>query len=376
MSDPSYPVHYRVYNASSGMGYPYQRIMSNDSWRGPDDALWFVTSRGVTVLDPRELRSTQDGTPGPPRIEGLTADDRRYSPTAGLVLPPRTSRLKIDYTVMSLSSLERIRFRYRLDGFDTQWVDGTGPRQALYTNLPPGSYRFRLQASANSANWNDAEAGWSFSIQPMFYQTRWFYSVCAAALVLLGMGAWRLRMRQARKELALVYGERLRLSREIHDTLLQSLFGIALQLDAAAHQLRDSPSSPSCACIFSASGGRSRTTFRKRGSRSGICGRRRSTDAISSTRFAIPVTRLTAGKVPFVLTVTGTPRPCPSKAGNPRAPHRARGGHERRAPRGRAAGRDGDRIRRPAPAPAGGGQRPWIRRAPDSARPAASVTTG
>src|SRR6185436_4099760 len=190
----------------------------------------------------KELPRSQDSAPAPPRIEGLTADDRRYSLTSDLVLPPRTSRLKIDYTVMSLSSLERIRFRYRLDGFDTQWVDGTGPRQALYTNLPPGAYRFRLQASANSANWNDAEADWSFSIRPMFYQTRWFYVVCAAALVLLGRWAWRLRMRQARKELALVYGERLRLSREIHDTLLQSLCGVGLQLDAAAHKLRDSPS--------------------------------------------------------------------------------------------------------------------------------------
>jgi signal transduction histidine kinase/ligand-binding sensor domain-containing protein len=324
MSDASYPVRYRVYNASSGMGYPFQRVISNDSWRGADGALWFVTSRGVTVIDPRELQGSQDGAPGPPRIEGLTANDRRYSPEAGLILPPRTSRLKIDYTVMSLSSLERIRFRYRLDGFDTQWVDGTGPRQALYTNLPPGSYRFRLQASANSTTWNDAEADLSFSIRPMFYQTRWFYSVCAAALVLLGMWAWRLRMRQARKALALVYGERLRLSREIHDTLLQSLYGVGLQLDAAAHQLRDSPSF----ALVRAHLQRIQRQIEDYISearqsiwdlRSPTLQRRNLIEALQHAGDS-----LTAGKVDFVLTVTGAPRACPSKLET----HVLRIGHE------------------------------------------------
>jgi signal transduction histidine kinase len=276
------------------------------------------------VLDPRELRSSPDGAPGPPRIEGLTANDRRYSPTAGLVLPPRTSRLKIDYTVMSLSSLERIRFRYRLDGFDTQWVDGTGPRQALYTNLPPGAYRFRLQSSANSATWDGAEAGLSFSIEPMFYQTGWFYSVCAMALALLGMWAWRLRMRQARKALALVYGERLRLSREIHDTLLQSLFGVGLQLDAASHQLRDSPSF----ALVRAHLQRIQRQIEDYISearqsiwdlRSPTLERRNLVEALQHTG-----ENLTAGKVDFVLTVTGAPRPCPSKLET----HVLRIGHE------------------------------------------------
>jgi hypothetical protein len=90
--------------------------------------------------------------------------------------------LRIDYTLLSLSSLNaRTRVRYRLDGFDTNWVDGTTTRQAFYTNLSPGPYRFRLQAMADSrpdllgqtdhASWDQGETTWSFSIQPMFYQT-------------------------------------------------------------------------------------------------------------------------------------------------------------------------------------------------------------
>jgi signal transduction histidine kinase len=203
-------------------------------------------------------------------------------------------------------------------------VDGTGPRQALYTNLPPGSYRFRLQASANSASWNDAEADWSFSIQPMFYQTRWFSALCLAALGLLAMCAWRLRMRQARKELALVYGERLRLSREIHDTLLQSLFGVGLQLDAAAHKLRDSPAFvPVRSHLLRIQRQIEEYISEARQSiwdlRSPTLERRNLVDALQHTGDS-----LTAGKVEFVLKVTGAPRPCPSKLET----HVLRIGHE------------------------------------------------
>src|SRR6185503_14570955 len=134
-------------------------------------------------------------------IEGVTADDKRYAATRGTVLPPHTNRVRIDYTVVNTSLLDqtaaanvtpmRIRFRYRLDGFDKDWVDGSGPRQALYTNLSPGQYRFRLQTAGDAAIWNDAETDWSFSIRPMFYQTWWFYGFCALAVTCVALGSWR-----------------------------------------------------------------------------------------------------------------------------------------------------------------------------------------
>ena len=322
MSDASHRLRYHVYDPSYGASYPNQSY-SGSSGRGADDALWFVTSGGVTVLDPRELRSSEkQAAPSRPRIEGLTADDRRYTSGAALTLPPRTSRLRIDYTVVSLSSLERIRFRYRLDGFDTTWVDGTGPRQALYTNLPPGSYRFRLQASSNEVNWDDAESDWSFAIQPMFYQTRWFYAVCALGLALAAIGIWHLRVRQVRKEVAMVFGERIRLSREIHDTLLQSLVGLALQLDSAAHDARDTSSRTRTQLV----GMRKQVEDYIREVRQSIWDLRSPSLDRYGLIGALRATgeRLTAGKVGFALTVTGTPRPCPPKMET----HILRIGHE------------------------------------------------
>jgi signal transduction histidine kinase len=274
-------------------------------------ALWFITTRGLAVADPAALRRGHGGAPGRPRIEGITADDAHYRAVEGLALPPRTTRLRIDYTVVSLSPLERVRFRYRLEGFDTSWVDGTGPRQALYTNLPPGTYRFQVQASNNAAEWNEAAVGWSFSMEPMFYQTRWFYALCALGLALCAMAAWQLRVRRVHKELALVFSERLRLSREIHDTLLQSLYGIALQLDVATRHLQDSTSPL-----------RTHLVRLRRQTEEYISEARQSIwhlrshaidqgDLVTALREAAD--RITAGKVPFVLRVTGTPRRYPSR---------------------------------------------------------------
>ena len=124
-------------------------------------------------------------------------------------------------------------FRHRLDGVDTEWVDRTGRRQASYGNLGPGTYRFWVQVTS-TGSWDDPETVWAFSIAPAFYQTWWFGGVCMGAAALAVVGIWRLRVRQVRKELAVVYNERVRLSREIHDTLLQSLAGVAMQLDAAS----------------------------------------------------------------------------------------------------------------------------------------------
>ena len=306
-SDASARLRYRLYDTSFGAGYP-DSAHSGSAARG--DSLWFVTSRGVTILEPATLRRDDGRESDGPRIEGITADERRFSAEPGATLPPRISRLRIDYTLVSLSSVDRTHFRYRLDGFDTDWVDGTGPRQAFYTNLPPRDYRFRLQASTNAVDWEDSEAVWAFAIEPMFYQTGWFYASGAVALALAGVAAWRLRVRHVRKELAIVFGERLRVSREIHDTLLQSLFGIALQVDVVSADARDHPS-PLRTHLQRIRQQIEDTMSEARQSiwnlRSGAIDRRDLVAALCESG-----QRLTAGRVPFVMTVTGTPRSCSS----------------------------------------------------------------
>jgi signal transduction histidine kinase/ligand-binding sensor domain-containing protein len=315
-------VRYQVYTPADGAaGLPFT-INSGPAARRPDGTLWFMTSRGVTIVDPRVLRKQVITSTLRPRIEGVSADDERYGPLVGLTLPPRPARVRIDYTAVNLSSSSRIRLRYRLDGFDRDWVEGTGPRQALYTNLPSGSYRFRLQAWDGSGSWNDAEAAWPFSIRPMFYETGSFYAGSALALVLLVMSAWQLQVRRVRKEIGLVFGERLRLSREIHDTLLQSLVGIALQLDSASHSV-EAPAPSRREQLISLRKQVEEYIREVRQSiwdlrspaldRHGLVGALRSTGE-----------KLTAGKARFGFTVSGTPRPCPSKVET----HALRIGHE------------------------------------------------
>jgi signal transduction histidine kinase len=188
----------------------------------------------VTIIDPKTLQAIRP--PAPVRVERVIVDDDTLTAAPGLTLPARSSRLQIDYTVVNLTSPLRTHFRYRLEGFDADWIPAGTQRRAYYTNLPPRRYRFLVVAS-NSEGTPLSETAWDFSIAPMFYQTRWFWAVVAGALVLAGWGAWRLRLRQVRREFSLLLHERTRLSREIHDTLLQSLVGVALQFDALAGEL-------------------------------------------------------------------------------------------------------------------------------------------
>ncbi|MGC4083438.1 MAG: histidine kinase [Vicinamibacterales bacterium] len=159
----------------------------------------------------------------------------------GSDLPPGTSKVQIFYTAPELTSPLKTRFRYRLEGFDDDWVDAGTRREALYTNLPPRDYVFRVAVNQDDGRWSETEATFAFTLHPRFYQTWWFYLLVAATLAALTWGAWQLRIRQLRRQFSLVLSERVRLSRELHDTLLQSLVGVALEFDAVSKSLDASP---------------------------------------------------------------------------------------------------------------------------------------
>ncbi len=205
-----------------------------------DGRLWFVTGRGLTSLEPRSLK--QPRTPAQVRVEAVQAGELQSLAVQGLELPADTDRLLIDYTALDLTAPLRTEFKYRLEGFDADWIDAGTRRQAVYTDLPSRSYRFHVIASASNGTWSDATAVWEFSIRPAFYQTYWFASLCALSMGVATWAAWRIRLRRIRRQFALLLGERVRLSREIHDTLLQSLVGVALQFEAVSSHLE--PASP------------------------------------------------------------------------------------------------------------------------------------
>jgi len=225
---------YRFFNAADGVaGIPIAEGTCTGV-RGADGRIWFVTSGGLTIVDPDRL--------GPPpvmppvRIESVTADAQKFDPQSGLFAPSRTSHLHIAFTALTLTDPTRIRFRYRLDGFDHDWIDPGNSREAVYTNLPPQQYRFVVEATNGDGVWTPG-ATWNFGVEPMFYQTRAFVVVMAALAGLIVAAVWRLRERGVRRQFALVLAERIRMSRAIHDTLLQGLAGLALQMDDLSHTL-------------------------------------------------------------------------------------------------------------------------------------------
>jgi signal transduction histidine kinase len=210
---------------------------------GTDGRLWFATSTDVAWLNPRAI--TRNALPPPVVIQRLTVGNRSYPNIDKLELPVGTTALRIDYTALSLSIPERVRFRYQLVGTDTSWQEAGGRREAFYTNLGPGSYRFRVIAANEDGLWNQAGAAFDFAIRPSFTQTRWFLAVWVAAIAGLVWLLYLARVRQIAGALSARYqaalSERTRIAQELHDTLLQGFTGITLQLSAIDRTLTQRP---------------------------------------------------------------------------------------------------------------------------------------
>ena len=204
-------------------------------WRSRDGRLWFPTSKGVAVVDPAGL--VRNEVPPPVVVESLVVDREPRAPADGAELQPGSRAVEFHFTALSFADPARVRFRYRLEGFDRDWVDAGARREAFYTNLPPGGYRFRVVASNDDGVWNEQGASVSFRLRPYFYQTLWFYALCALLLGGFMWGVHRLRVRQLRSEFAAVLAERNRIARELHDTLAQGFTGVSMQLEAVSAKL-------------------------------------------------------------------------------------------------------------------------------------------
>jgi ligand-binding sensor domain-containing protein/signal transduction histidine kinase len=210
---------------ASGGGHPA-------GWRTSDGRMWFATIKGLAVIDPEHI--PLNTAPPPIAIEQLFVDNQSMPLTQKLTLSPSSSRLDFYYTALSFIAPENVRFKYKLEGFDDDWIDGGARRVASYTNLRPGNYQFRVIAANNDGVWNETGATVQFYLQPRFYQTYWFYALC---LVLLALAVWqlyRMRVRRMAHQFSAVLAERNRIAREIHDNLAQDILGISVQLELVA----------------------------------------------------------------------------------------------------------------------------------------------
>jgi signal transduction histidine kinase len=183
-------------------------------------------------VDPARVRT---GEIAPPVvIEGLRVDGREEP---GHRYPPGRGEVVVDYSALRLKAAGRMRFRYRLEGFDEVWTEAGARRQAQYSALPPGEYRFTVSASNGDGEYNGPPASVAFAIAPALYRRTGFWLACAAALLMLLGVAHRGRTARLRARFAAVLDERARIARELHDTLAQSLTGMAVQMEAALGSL-------------------------------------------------------------------------------------------------------------------------------------------
>jgi signal transduction histidine kinase/ligand-binding sensor domain-containing protein len=218
------------------------------STKSLDGRLWFaIESGGLQVVDPGRIASNR--IPPPVQILRVVADRKDYEPEPGLRLPALTRDLEIDYTALSFIIPEKVRFRYRLEGAGGDWHDAGTRREAFFTNLKPGTYRFSVVACNNDGVWNQQGAALDFVLLPAFYQTRSFLLLCLAASAFLVWAVYRWRFRQVAARLDLQFEERLaertRIAQDLHDTLLQGVLSASMQLHVAADELpADSAAKP------------------------------------------------------------------------------------------------------------------------------------
>jgi ligand-binding sensor domain-containing protein/signal transduction histidine kinase len=241
---PDYRVGYRVFDFLDGLpGAAQQNRPFPTAVEGSDGRLWFSATKGVAWIDPQQI--SRNTLPPPVLIRSVGADDKLYEPSPSLELPEGTMRLQINFTALSLSVPERVRFRFRLEGVDNEWQDPGNKRETTYTNLGPGNYRFRVIASNNDGVWNEEGAVLDFSIAPMFYQTLrfrvliFFLTVLMTAFILYLLYRWRVRLVTERLNVGFEerLAERTRIAHELHDTLLQGFFGAAMRLQAVSNLL-------------------------------------------------------------------------------------------------------------------------------------------
>jgi ligand-binding sensor domain-containing protein/signal transduction histidine kinase len=210
--------------------------------RTRDGRLWFPTTNGVVMIAPERLRFNT--IPPPVVIEQTLVDKQSMLPAlrdGEINAPPGRGEVEIHYAGLSYVAPELVNFRYRLEGYKPEWIEAGPRRTAYYTNLPPGSYTFRVLASNNDGVWNETGAVIRFKLRPHFYQTWWFYAACTLAVMGLGWLMHRQRLRQMQVRHAAVMAERNRIARDIHDTLAQEVAGLLAQLHVIKTLLPVSP---------------------------------------------------------------------------------------------------------------------------------------
>jgi signal transduction histidine kinase len=206
------------------------RSRQRGPWMGASGRLWFASARGVIGVDPD--RVPVNALPPPVRIEQALVDGQPARLQQPNRFPPGSGALEFRYAAVTLLEPHKAQHRYRLEGFDAGWVEAGTRRAAYYTNIPPGSYRFRVQGRNADGIWNRAGDSLELTLAPHFRQTPWFFGLLAVGLAGVALAFYRMRVAQLHGRYAATAAERNRVARELHDNLLQGMAAALFQLKA------------------------------------------------------------------------------------------------------------------------------------------------
>ena len=240
-TDPGSLVQTRIHDRLDG-AQPNAAYFNSAAY-SPDGRVWFANGQVVQMVDPSTF--SRKALPAPTYIESVIVDRREFAARANLELAPHPRDLQIDYTSPTFTVPQKVKFRYRLDSYDSDWHDAGPRRQAFYTDLPPGNYTFRVVAANSNGIWNETPTTLEFTIAPAYYQTNWFRALGAILLLLLAWAGYQLRIRRLHRQFEMTLdarvAERTRIARDLHDTLLQSFHGLLLRFQTAFNLLPDRP---------------------------------------------------------------------------------------------------------------------------------------
>ncbi len=240
--DRDSPLDYAAFGRADGLNTPECSEGQSNMAMTPDGKLWIATTKGLAMIDLKRVfgaRRMPNIFVGTVSIDGKS---RFAGPT--LSLEPGSHHLEFHFDVVDLSSPEKVRLQYRMDGVDLNWLDADSTRTAIYTSIPFGNHSFHIRATDSNGVWDRTGITYLVTQQPFFYQTIWFRFLVLMSLVLLLVSIYLLRVRyivgQVRSRLEERMSERERIARELHDTLLQGFQGLILRFHAASRQMPSS----------------------------------------------------------------------------------------------------------------------------------------
>ncbi|CAN5210599.1 sensor histidine kinase [soil metagenome] len=229
--EPGFAMPARLFDSDDGMMEGPQ-TSTPSIVRGEGGVLWVAQLEGVVRLDPERLPHN-DLVP-PVEIRSIVNGETRFDVVDGVQLPAKTRDLRFQFTALSLAVPGRLQFRVKLDGVDRDWRAIGHQRAISYSNLGPGHYRFQVAASNGDGVWNETGASVGFDIRPMFYETWWFLALMMMGAVALLASLQRLHGRRLAARIAAREADRTRereqLSRDLHDSLLQDMGALVLNL--------------------------------------------------------------------------------------------------------------------------------------------------